>query len=98
MVRPDSEEIRRLAIELGPEVADAVSRWEIRVGDDWLGEPAIFVTVVFKDSQIHRAWKIRRPFRERLHDALLQRFPEYYPFIGFSAESVAINPEEPAKA
>lgn len=98
MGRPDPEEIRRLAIELGPELADAVSRWEITVGLDWLGEPSIDMIVVFKDSDIRRVWKIRRPFQERLFRALLDRYPDYYPFIAFSAESVAINPEEPARS
>jgi hypothetical protein len=98
MVRPDVDAIRELAIDLDPELANAVARWEIEVGEDWLGGPAIHLTIVFKDSEIRRVWKSRGAYRERLRDELLAMAPEHYPFIRFSAESEALNPDQPVQA
>jgi hypothetical protein len=98
MARPDPGAIRELAIGLDPELAESVSRWEIDVGEDWLGEPAIHVAIVLKDSEVRRVWRARDEFRNRLRDELRAFAPDYYPFIRFDAESVALNPEEPARA
>jgi hypothetical protein len=98
MARPDPDAIRKLAIELDPELAKSVSRWEIEVGEDWLGEPAIHVAIVLKDEDIRRLWKSRDAFRDRLRDALREFAPDYYPFIRFDAESVSLGPTQPARA
>ncbi len=98
MSRPTPLEIHEVAANLDPEFAKAVSRWEVSVGEDSTGDPAIFVTIVFRDAAIHAAWPGRAAFRDRLRDLLFDIAPGYYPFIGFSAESEAINPEQPVRA
>ena len=98
MSDPTAEQIRDFAIRLDPSFAEAVGRWEIAVGEDSYGKPGLFITIVLRDATIRTAWKARDAFRWRLFDALLAEVPGYYPFIGFSAESIAINPESPVPA
>ncbi len=98
MSRPTPLEIHDIAANLDPEFAKAVSRWEVSVGEDSTGDPAIFVTVVFRDTAIHDAWKSRISYRDELFETLIDTYPDYYPFVGFSAESEAINPEQPVRA
>jgi hypothetical protein len=98
MPQPDVDEIREFAVRLDPDLAKAVSRWEIEVGEDWLGELAIHVAVVFKDSEIRRVWTKREAFRKRLREGLRALAPDCYPFVRFDAESVALDPEQPARA
>ncbi len=95
MITPNPDAIRAFAANLDPRFAENVSRWDVVVGEDWTGEPAIFVTIVLKDATIHSAWKTRGPYREQLFESLLREMPGYYPFIDFSAESDAVNPEKP---
>lgn len=98
MARPNPDAIRDLVEGLDPGFAETVARWEIDIGEDWLGEPAVHVTIVFKDARIRDVWKSKDDYRKRLERALRNYLPEHYPFIVFSAESVALNPEEPARA
>ena len=99
MARPRAEDIREIAIALDPEFAEAVSRWDIRVGEDWRGEPGVFVTIVLRDDGARAVWPTRDGYRTRLLQALLEALPEdYFPFISFSAESIALNPEIPVRA
>ena len=97
MAAPKPEDILKIATELDPDFAPFVSRWDIDVGEDWTGDPAVHVVVVLKDATIRAAWKIRVPYREELFETLLERVPGYFPYVGFSAESEAINPEEPVR-
>jgi hypothetical protein len=96
--RPTVDDVREIALSLDPGFNRVVSRWEIEVGEDWLGEPGIFVKIVLRDSDLHAIWKSRIAFRNSLRRRLLDLYPDYFPFITFSAESIAINPEQPATA
>jgi len=99
MSHPDPEEIRKAAIEVDPEFAKAVARWEIEVGEDWRGEPAVFVVIVLRDADVARVWRTRDAFRRRLRERLFELLPEeYYPFITFSAESESLDPRAAAIA
>ncbi|MFN0093403.1 MAG: hypothetical protein ACKVVT_01320 [Dehalococcoidia bacterium] len=97
-MRPSADDVRAFSQSLDPAFAENVSRWDVRVGEDHWGDPAIFVTAVLKDSHAHRAWGTLRGFEQRLFRALLERHPEYFPFVLFSAESEALDPLVPVKA
>jgi len=95
---PTVEQIRETAIAIDPKFAKAVARWDIEVGRDWQGDPGVFVIIVLKDSEAHRVWESRRDYKDRLRNRLWAMLPEgYFPYITYSAESVALDPEIPAR-
>lgn len=88
--------VRVEVLKVDSDYARAVSRFDIEVTDDSTGDPAIFVTVVFKDTDLYGAWPKRDAYREKIQDHLFEEWPDRYPYVTFSAESVAIDPEVPA--
>jgi hypothetical protein len=94
-----ADTVRDVALSLDPDMTAAASRWDVRVGQDWMGNPAVFVTLVFRDDAIGKVWRRREDYRRALRDRLFELLPEdYYPFIGFSAESVALDPDKVASS
>lgn len=93
MSRPSPEAVREAAIAVDPEFAKSVARWEIEVGEDWLGKPAVFVKVVLRDRSLASVWDSLLTRRRRLVEQLLAVLPDaYFPYVSFSAESVALYP------
>lgn len=87
------DEIRAELIALDPERAADVSRWDVEIGEDSVGGPAVFVTVVYRDDRLYGAWPSHGEYRKRIEARLDEVAPERWPFVWFSAESVAIDPE-----
>jgi hypothetical protein len=92
MERMTADEIRERLIALDPVRAKDVSRWEIKIGEDSLGEPAVHVTVVYRDDRLYHAWPEQEKYRERLWDELVRLFPDRWPYVIASAESVDADP------
>lgn len=84
--------------QVDPDYAKAVKRFEVQVKEDSTGDPAIFVTIVLKSRGIRAAWPKREPFRETIEERLSKNWPERFPYVTFSAESVWIDPQAPAPA
>jgi hypothetical protein len=87
-----ADEIRERLIALDQEKAKDVSRWEIKVGEDSLGEPAVFVTVVFRDDRAHAGWVSWTDYRHAIERRLRSLLPPYWPYVWPSAESVMTDP------
>jgi hypothetical protein len=87
-----ADEIRERLIALDPEKAEDVSRWEIKLGEDSLGEPSIHVTLVYRDDRLYQAWPMQERYRQTLWEELIRMFPERWPYVLASAESVNADP------
>ena len=85
-----AEEIREALADIGD---PAIDRLDIEVRPDSTGEPAVFVTVVFKDADLYDGWLRRNDLRARLRKRLVEFVPELWPFVDFSAQTVAADPE-----
>ncbi|MFN0145703.1 MAG: hypothetical protein ACKVT1_04275 [Dehalococcoidia bacterium] len=93
MTLPTPEAIRDELVRLDPERAADVSRWEVEIGEDSVGDPAVFVTVVYRDDRLYAAWKRRREYTGLIEAGLTALLPGRWPYVTLSAESVAIDPE-----
>ena len=98
MAEPTVKEVMREIAATDPDFEAGVSRFDVRVGEDSNGLPGIFIKVVLADKTIREYWPHRNAFKEALRRRLWKRFPDSFPFVWFSAESEAINPEVPASA
>ena len=70
----------------------AVDRLDIEVRPDSTGEPAVFVTVVFRDADLREGWLRRNDLRASIRARLVEFVPELWPFVWFSAQTAAANP------
>ena len=93
MSKPTVSEIMDEARAVDPEYGAKINRFEIAIGEDSLGQDGIFLTMVFDDAEARTAWAGRDSFRKALEDRLFQRFPDFFPYVRVSAESVALDPE-----
>ena len=89
----NTETVRQRLAAIDHPLRDAVARWEITIGTDDTGEPAIDVVVVLYDADIRRVWRQRNILRDLVRDRLREIAPERWPYVTFSAESEALNPE-----
>jgi hypothetical protein len=86
-------QVREIVESYDPRITEAAARIDIRVGEDWRGEPAVFVDIVLKDSEAYYVWPKILDHNRELTNRLLEVLPEeYFPFVGFNAESVALDP------
>ena len=76
--------------------AGAVAEWELHLGEDWSGDPGVFITVTFKDSELQRVWPARRSLQASIEEHARKRFPGRFPYIVFMAQTIAANPLAPA--
>ena len=84
-----AEDIREALADISD---PAIDRLDIEVRPDSTGEPAVFVTVVFRDADLREAWFRRNDLRARIRARLVEFVPELWPFVWFSAQTVAANP------
>jgi hypothetical protein len=78
-----------------PPEADAIARMDVSVREDSGGDPAVYATVVFHSSGARRAWPRRAEIERHVRDVLRRAVPDLWPYIGFSADDDALNPEAP---
>ncbi len=90
-ISPD--DVQRALEAIPDELRNAVSRWEIAIDEDWSGDPATHVRVLFKDAELIRAWPQRNRYRDRIRETLWNLLPDRIPYVLFSGETQAANPE-----
>ena len=72
--------------------AGAVAEWNLRLGEDWSGDPGVFITVTFKDSELQRIWPSHRGLESALDIAAIRRFPSRLSYVTFTAQTDAADP------
>src|SRR4051794_23084462 len=78
-----------------PAVA-AVAKWDVRLDEDWSGDPAVYITVTFKDSEIRRIWPTRNELRASIEAAATRLLPGRLVYVRLTAQSIAIDPDPPS--
>jgi hypothetical protein len=89
------EELSQELARIDDPAASAVAEWQVRVDNDWSGDPAIHVVIVLRDERVRDVWPGRESLRTKARDLLRQLAPERWPFIAFSAQSDSLDPEMP---
>ncbi len=84
--------IREQLIALDPGKAADVSRWEIAMGEDSVGYPSVFVTVVYRDDRAHAGWLTWTEYRHALEARVRTLLPDHWAYVRPSAVSVATDP------
>lgn len=92
----DTDDIRRRLADINDPLVGAVARWEVSFGVDDAGEPVVDVVIVLRDAELKRVWKRRGQLRQLVRARLQEDLPRRWPYVSFSAESEALNPEEAA--
>ena len=92
MERITPEAIKDRLVALDPEKAADVSRWEVEIGEDSVGGPAVFVTVVYRDDRLHAAWSGHKAYQELLRQRLVDLLPDHWAYVRLSAESISADP------
>ena len=92
MDRITPEAIKDRLVALDPEKAADVSRWEVEIGEDSVGDAAVFVTVVYRDDRSHAGWLTWTEYRHALEAQLRTLLPDHWPYVRPSAVSVETDP------
>jgi hypothetical protein len=74
-------------------IVTAVANWDVRLDEDWSGDPAVYVMVTFKDSEIRAVWHARNALRAEIERRAARLFPDRISYVRFSAESIAMDPD-----
>ena len=85
------EDIRRA---LGVVTDPAVKSLDVELGPDSSGEDAVFVTITFFDARLNEGWRRSEGLRAEIYTKLRELVPDLWPFVRFSAETVAAFPDE----
>lgn len=68
---------------------EGVVDWELELGEDWVGDPAAFVSIVVDDAVWDEAWidAHSMPIRNAIYDAFAAAEIEHWPFVRFMLTS-----------
>ena len=77
---------------------DAIDRWEVRLDEDWSGDPAVFVTITYKDAEIRDAWPTRNKLVDAVRSLAEAAFPDRWSYVDLTADSdIDPDPDPPRK-
>jgi hypothetical protein len=75
----------------------AVKRWEVTVGEDWIGEPAVFATAVLEESRTRAIWHMIHDFEREAELIVRGIAPDRWPVVRVTADDLAFDPDPPVR-